>query len=205
MKGRAERAWQVALAALGLAVLAVPPLVVGLSGTASTDVLWTTFRLAALEAFTLVFANIVTGAFRPLFNRIAKPRTVHRLHATTGLTGFSIAVAHGTMAVIYGISGYKTVPVWVGPATLAVLALAILGALARRRMRRTWRWIHRLNYVVFAAALVHGSIVGYDLKGTLFLKICFWVYAVVVVAGLAYRVRASLLPARPQRKPAGSQ
>lgn len=190
--GKARVAKQVGLAALGLVVVVLPPLMIGLSGTASADVLWTTLRLAALEAFTLISANICIGAFRPLFNRVAKPRTMHRLHVTTGLTGFSIALAHGVMALIFGISGYRTVAVWIGPAALAVLALVILSALNRRRLRHTWRWIHRLNYLIFAATLVHGLALGYDLGSSLFLKGCFAVYAAVVAAGLAYRLSGIL-------------
>jgi len=62
---------RLALAAVGLAMLVAPPVVVGMSDTVSADPLWATLRLAALEAFTLISANLVIGAFRPFFNRIA--------------------------------------------------------------------------------------------------------------------------------------
>jgi DMSO/TMAO reductase YedYZ heme-binding membrane subunit len=179
---------QVKAVILALGALAVPPLVIGLSGTASFDALWTTLRLAALEGFTLIFLNIVTGSFRPLFNRVFKARTVQRFHVATGLAGFSIALAHGIMALIYGITGYSATAVWIGPTVLAALILTILTAITRRRLRYVWRWIHRLNYLIFAAVLVHGLILGYDLRGEIFLKVCFGIYAGIVAAGLVYRL-----------------
>jgi DMSO/TMAO reductase YedYZ heme-binding membrane subunit len=185
-RGRAYA--RVGLAALGLAMVVMPPVVVGLSDTVSADALWATLRLAALEAFTLVSANLVIGSFRPLFNRVAKPRMVQRLHVTLDLVAFSLALAHGVMALVVGIAGYVTAPLWVGPAALAILALVIVTALTRRRLRRAWRWIHRLNYLVFIAVLVHGLTIGHDLGNNLFLKICFGVYAAVVVAGFAHRM-----------------
>jgi DMSO/TMAO reductase YedYZ heme-binding membrane subunit len=198
-------ALQAGLVALGLGVVAIPPLVIGLSGTASADVLWTALRLAALEAFTLISASIVLSVFRPLLNRVLKPRTVQRLHMTAGLAGFSLALSHGIMALIFGLSGYSPVPARVGRIVLVVLVVMIATALARRRLRHAWRWIHRLNYLLFAAILVHGLFLGYDLRNGLFLEICFAVYAAVVGAGLAYRLRVSLTATRRHRQPTGGQ
>lgn len=182
---------QVALGALGLGLLAIPVVTVALSGTASADPLWTALRLAALEALTLIFITIVLSTFRPLFNKVVRPRALQQMHQTAALIGFALAVAHGTMAFVFGITGYQQVPVWVGPTVLALLVVTMVSALYRRRLRRSWRWIHRLNYLLFAAVLVHGLVLGYDLGSELWLKIWFGVYAAVVAAGLAYKVAGS--------------
>ena len=171
-------------------MLAIPALAVGLSGTASADATWTALRVAALEAFTLIIANIVMGAFRPFFVRMMKARTAHRLHVVTGIAGFALAVAHGLLAFVFGIAGYRPGLVWVGPAVLVLLAVVIVTALARRRLRRAWRWIHRVNYLLFAVILAHSLILGYDLRSETLLKICFGIYAAAVAAGLGYRVAA---------------
>ena len=147
-------------------------------------------RIAALEAFTLIFLNIVTGSFRPFFNRVFKARSVQRIHVLTGVVGLSLALAHGITALVYGIEFYNAGAVYIGPIMLAVLTVAIAAALMRRRMKNTWRWIHRLNYLVFAAVLGHGLILGYDLKSEVLLKVLFISYAAVVAAGLIYRIRA---------------
>ena len=186
---------QSAAVVLALGALAVPPVLVALSGTAAVDATWTLLRIAALEAFTLIFINIVTGAFRPFFNRVFKARTVQRAHVATGLAGFALALAHGITVLVYGITGYNTSAVYIGPIVLVVLTVAILAALARRRMKSSWRWIHRLNYLVFASVLVHGLILGYDLVNEVLLKVLFIFYAAVVAAGLGYRI-ASVLKAR---------
>ncbi len=188
--GTARLSLQLTAAILTLGALAIPPVLVAFSGTASLDATWTALRIAALEAFTLIFLNIVTGAFRPFFNRVFKAKTVQRVHVATGLAGFSLALAHGVTALVYGITGYKTGVVYIGPVVLVVLTTAIITALTRRRMKSSWRWIHRLNYLVFAAVLVHGLVLGYDLANEVLLKVMFIFYAAVVAAGLVYRVNA---------------
>jgi hypothetical protein len=177
---------------VGLGLLAVPPIVLAVSGSNWTEALWSTLRLAALEAFTLVFIDIVTGSFRPFFVRVYKGRLVQRAHMIIALTGFSVGIAHGVMAFLYGVSGYARAAAWIGPIVLLVLVIVIVTALSRRRLRRSWRWVHRLNYAIFAAVMTHGLILGYDLRNETFLKVWFGLYAAVVAAGLAYRVSTQL-------------
>ena len=193
-EGSGRLALQVLCIILALGVLAVPIIAVTTSGTASLDATWTALRIAALLAFSLIFLNIVTGAFRPFFNRIYKARAVQRFHVSTGLAGFSLALAHGILAFTYGITGYDTGAVYIGPAVLVVLFAAILTALTRRRMRHTWRWIHRLNYVIFAAVFIQAFILGYDLGNEVWLKGLFSLYAAAVAAGLIYRLSPYLRP-----------
>ncbi|MBN1632061.1 MAG: hypothetical protein JW990_20080 [Thermoleophilia bacterium] len=200
LASRSRAAAQLGVMALSLGVIAIPPLAVCLSGNTSADALWTALRLVALEAFSLIFCNIVTGAFRPLLNRVFRGRAVQSCHTFTGATGFGLAIAHGIMVVIFGISGYRVAPLWMGPAILAVLAVVIATAIARRRLRRAWRWIHRLNYVIFAAILAHAMMLGNDLIAQPLLRACLWVYATVVVVGFAYRLILLLVaPRRPLR------
>lgn len=200
LAGRRRAAAQVGLMALSLGVIAIPPLAVGLSGSASADALWAALRLVGLEAFSLIFCNIVIGAFRPLLTRVFKSLALQRCHTSTGVAGFGLAIAHGIMVVTFGISGYRVAPLWMGPTVLVVLAVVIATAMARHRLRRAWRWIHRLNYLVFAAILIHALLLGSDLATEPLLRACFWVYSAVVVLGFAYRLilllRTSQRPAR---------
>jgi len=197
MQGLSKAALRIGLIAAGGGCLVVPPLAVSLSGTASADGLWTGLRLGALWALTLLFANIVTGAFRPWFSTVFRPRSVHRFHQTVGLAGFALALAHGVMTVIFSIAGYPTAPVWLGPVALALLALAIVAALVRAKWRRRWRWIHRLNYLIFFAVVAHGLMLGADLSEEPLLQVWVGVYAAVVLAGLSFRT--ILRPRRPNR------
>lgn len=172
---------------VAVALVAMPAAVVGLSASVSADALWTALRIAGLEAFIVIFASIVTGSFRPFFNRLAKPRLIQRVHTVTGIVGFSLAVAHGVCVVVFGTAGYRLGPLWAGPAALAVLAAAIATALLRPRFKGSWRWVHRLNHAVFFAVLVHGLALGTDVRSSLFLKVWVGICAAVVLAGLAYR------------------
>ena len=173
---------------VGLGLLAIPILAVSMYGAASRDYLWTALRLAALEGFTLIFASIALSAFRPLLVRTINPRSLHRLHVNTGAVGFFLAVAHAIMLLVVGLSGYARAFLWLGVVVLIVLVMAMATAVSRRRLQRTWRWIHRLNYLVFAAVLVHGFRLGSDFAAASWLKAWFLICAAVVVFGLVYRV-----------------
>lgn len=173
-------------------MLVIPPLAVGLSGTASVDALWTALRVAALLAFTMVFMSIVTGGLRPFFARVFRPGSVNRLHQLTGLMGFVIALAHGLMAFAFGVDGYPTAGVWIGASALAILAVAVAAVSARRSLRRSWRRLHQLNYLVFAGVLIHGLSLGSDLRSQPLLTVCFGVYAGVVFAVVLHRFSVSI-------------
>ena len=189
---------------VALGTLVVPPVAILASGTASLDATWTALRIAAVEAFSVIFLNIVTGALRPFFNRVFKARTVQRAHVASGLAGFSLALAHGITALVYGITGYRTGAVFVGPAALGVLCVAIAAAFARRRLSSTWRWIHRLNHLAFAAVFIHGLVLGYDLANEMPLKVLFSAYVAVAASALAYRLFSLGRPLAAQRETEGN-
>ena len=195
---------QTGLLALAAVLVAVPFIAVGLVGFRGNPVAFTVLRLAALEAFTLLFIDIMMGALRPLLTRMVGARLLHRAHESIALLAFALAISHGTLMLLQGISGYLRGAVWVGPSVLALLTVVIVTALARRRLSRVWRWVHRINYLLFAAILVHASNLGYNVRTQSFVKIIFFVYAAGVVAGLAYRIyllvggRLRMTPERPK-------
>ena len=180
---------QAFIGVVGLGLLVVPILAVSLFGTVSSDYLSIALRLTALEGFTLIIGSIALGAFRPLLLRVINPRSLHRLHVSTGVVGFFFAVGHAIMLLIVGLSGYSRAFLWLGVAVLIAMAVAILTAVRRRRLQSSWRWIHRLNYLVFAAVLVHGFRLGSDFAAAPWLKVWFLVYAAVVVCAFVYRLR----------------
>jgi DMSO/TMAO reductase YedYZ heme-binding membrane subunit len=193
MKGFTRRACQAATLAGALAALAVPPLVLAASGTASVSGQWTALRLLALYALTLLFFNVLTGAARPLFNLVFPPRHVYVAHNFTGLAAFILALGHGVLVIIYGLTGYKGIFVALGPAALALLAVTVSAALARKRLKRAWRWLHRLNYLLFLVALVHAWQLGFDLKYStdkIFTQVVVLTYTLLAAAATAYRLSA---------------
>ena len=189
LAGRRRTAWHIGLTIVFAAMVVIPFLVVGLSGTASQDALWTALRMAALEALTLISAGLVIGALRPLLNRVIKGKTLQRFHVSLGVAGFSIAIAHGTMVAVFGLAGYGPRTLLAIPlSVLSVLLLLITSALARRRFRRSWRWVHRLSYGALAAILVHAFRLGSDLRAGVAVKIVFSIYAAAALTGLTYRL-----------------
>lgn len=194
--GKGRKAVQVALITLALTTLAFPPLVVAASGTAGISATWTSLRIAALFALTLVFLNIMTGSLRPLLARAFNAKALFRTHNATGLAGFSLALAHGILVAVYGIwPGFTKL----GPVTIYILALTTLAVLARKSLRKIWRHIHRLNYVVFAVAVIHAFQVGTDLRNGAFLKVTLFVYSALAAAGFVYRLQETIRRRKPAR------
>jgi DMSO/TMAO reductase YedYZ heme-binding membrane subunit len=186
-KGAARRFLQASVVLLALLTFAVPIVTVLISDTASVDTLWTALRASALAAFTVLFWGIVTGSFRSFFVLMFKPRLAHRAHLSIGLVGFSLAAAHGLCAFFFGVAGYRTGVLWMGPIVLSLLAVVIATALMRARLQRWWRWVHRINYLIFAAVVVHGAVLGTDLWSEPMLRAWSIACSAVVVVGLVWR------------------
>ncbi len=78
-----------------------------------------------------------------------------------------------------------------GPVALVLLAVTVSAALARKRLKRVWRWLHRLNYLLFVVALAHAFKLGFDLKygaGKTFTQVVALSYASLAAAAVAIQV-----------------
>ncbi|OFW56106.1 MAG: hypothetical protein A2W01_09625 [Candidatus Solincola sediminis] len=185
--GNARLVFQVVALLIFAGVLAVPVVVVATSESFGASATFTSLRMLSLLAFSLIFISIVTGAFRPFFNRIFKPKTAQRLHVGIGLAGFLLGLSHGLTVTVYGFAGYNAFIISIGPTVLALLVLTMLIAFYRRRFKDSWRWIHRINYLIFGAVFTHAVILGFDVRYGVFLKIIFGIYAGIVVVGSIFR------------------
>jgi DMSO/TMAO reductase YedYZ heme-binding membrane subunit len=178
----------------------VPFIAMGLNGFGVPPTSLITLRTLALVAFTLLFIDVVVGAYRPLFTRVYKARPLQRAHAVVGGTAFVLALVHGILMLNLGIAGYPW-QVKLGFTVLALLFVVIATALNRKRLPLAWRWIHRLNYVLFGLIIGHAFALGYNLATQPFMKVIFLVYAAVAAIGFGYRlfqlVRRLKAPARP--------
>jgi hypothetical protein len=200
LQGPTRKVVQALLITAALGTLVIPPLVVATSGTATLSATWTTLRILALYALTLLFLNIMTGSFRPLLVKVFKPKLLFKLHNTTGLVGFSLAVTHMVLVIVEGL--------WpgllkLGPLTLFILTVTTTAILLRKYLKREWRMIHRLNYVVFIVALFHAFQLGTDLANGGFLTGLLYIYAVLVAAGFIYRLQLTIRM-RARKKPAAA-
>jgi DMSO/TMAO reductase YedYZ heme-binding membrane subunit len=165
---------------------------VSISGGAATVPLFTAVRILGLEAFTLIFVNIVTGAQSRWFYQLFKPRSFRRFHIVCGVLGFLLALAHGVIVLAKRYwSGYNAI--WViGPVALAMLAITIFAGLDRKRLPRIWRRIHQINYLIFVAVFAKAVVIGTDLVSggahADALKVVFIVYVVVAALAVAARI-----------------
>jgi DMSO/TMAO reductase YedYZ heme-binding membrane subunit len=186
------RALRALLVTAFIAMVSLPPVMVAVSGGATQVPLFTALRILGLEAFTLIFVNIVTGASSRWFYRLFKPGPFRRFHIACGALGFLMALAHGVIVVSKRYwSGYNALWV-VGPVTLALLALTVYAALDRKRLKQIWRRIHQINYLIFVAVFVKALIIGSDLTAgqidAVVLKVTFILYAAVATLVTAVRI-----------------
>jgi sulfoxide reductase heme-binding subunit YedZ len=144
--------------------------------------LWYAARVAALAAFFVLSASLITGtALRTaLLAPVARNRAVLELH--TFLTWFWVPLvgvhigallldgtAHiGPLDTLLPFNvGYARVAIGLG--TIGFLLLLLVGvtsAFRRRMSPRLWRWIHRLGYPMFVLFLVHAQLAGSDFSRT---------------------------------------
>jgi predicted ferric reductase len=200
LQGTGRRLAQSLVILFALGTLIVPPLVVATSGTATYSATWTALRILALYALTVLFINIMTGSFRPLLVKVFKPKLLFKVHNTTGLVGFSLAVAHMVLVIVEGLwPGFRNL----GPLALFVLTFTTTAILLRKHLKRSWRMIHRLNYVVFIVALIHAFKLGIDLQGGGFLSGVLFFYAALVAAGFVYRLQLTIRT-RLKKKPSAA-
>ena len=163
--------------------------------------LWYAARVAALAAFAVLSASLVTGtALRTsLLAPLARNRAVLELHTFLSwlwvpLVGIHIAalLLDGTaqIGLVDTVVPFRVdyAPVAVGLGTIGFLLLLLVGvtsAFRRRLGPRSWRWIHRLSYPMFGLFLLHAQLAGSDFSRT-FISMAGWATlgAVIMLTGL---------------------
>lgn len=145
-------------------------------------VLWEAARAAALAAFAVLSASLLTGmALRTaLLAPVACNRAVLALHGFLSWFWVPLVAVHVTAIILDGTSRvsaidavvpfrapYAQVPIGLGTVGLLLLVLVgVTSALRRRMSPRIWRWVHRLSYPMFGVFLVHAQLAGSDFSRT---------------------------------------
>jgi sulfoxide reductase heme-binding subunit YedZ len=144
-------------------------------------VLWYAARAAALAAFFVVAASLLTGmAIRTAYLApVARNRAVLAVHGFLAWFWVPLVVVHVTALVLDATSRITPLDVLVpfrvnegagsqlaiGLGTVGLLMLVLIAATSalRRFMRPSvWRWIHRLTYPMFGIFLIHAQLAGTD-------------------------------------------
>jgi hypothetical protein len=174
-------------------MLAVPPIIVTFSPGGWSSWLSASVRLTAMYAFTLIFMDIMIGALLPYFYVLFKARGEYLIHVGVGSLGFLLALTHGLIVLTQRYyRGFGAA--WViGPAMLILLVFTVWVAFDRVRLKSFWRYIHQINYLIFAAAFVKAVLIGTDLKGSgaadQAVMVLFSVYVGLATLALVARVR----------------
>lgn len=175
----------------------------------SSPTTWYLARAGGVVAYVLITAAVVAGvalagrARVPGFPRFA----VEDLHRFLGLLAGVFVTAHVAgilvdrtvpfslgQALVPFTASYR--PLWTGSGVVAMellVALAVTNRLRRRMPYRLWRAVHMLNYLVWAAATVHGVMSGSDRDQPWL--IALYVLAATAVAGAAATRAATRLAA----------
>jgi len=165
------------------------------------QLLWLTSRAAALTAFFLLAAALITGqALRSaLFDGAVRNRDLSGLHRFLTVCWVPFVLIHVlamTLDAVGRISpidvvvpfrvSYAVLPVGLG--TLGfdlLLAVTVTSYLRRRLDPMLWRWLHRLSYLMFGVFALHALLAGTDFARPLVLAPAAGVIAFIAIVSLA--------------------
>ena len=164
---------------------------------------WYATRSTALLSYLALSASTIYGLLlsTKLLDRVTHRPISFTLHQDLAGIGLALALVHAAVLMIDRAVPFTPVevvvpfagpyrPLWVGMGQLAMglALLVLLSFYVRKRIgTRAWRAIHRLSFVAFAGATVHGLMAGSDSSAG-------WAYAgyltltVIVVFLTTYRV-----------------
>jgi len=161
---------------------------------------WLLARASGLTAYALLTATVLMGL--TVKSRIVKPAAAVDLHRFVALVALGMLGLHGVSLaldrtvhigpaalVVPGLSPYRPVAVALGVVALELAALLVLTFPLRRRIGiQAWRRLHKLAYVAFVAATVHGLAAGTD-------SARHWVFALYLsaVAAVTFATAARVL------------
>jgi methionine sulfoxide reductase heme-binding subunit len=165
------------------------------------QLLWLTSRAAALTAFFVLAAALITGqAMRSaMFEGAMRNRDLSSLHRFLTLCWVPFVGLHVlamTLDAVARISpldlvipfrvSYAAVPVGLGTIGFDLLLVVSITSYLRRQIDPTaWRWLHRLSYVMFAVFALHALLAGTDFARTLVLAPAAGVVAFIAIVSLA--------------------
>lgn len=157
------------------------------------------FPLVGLYAFSLVWLQVMIGSNRRWLARLWPG--IIRYHRVEGVFAFLFAQAHPILLISgIGFSDYirdafvspeRVLFAWLGRIALLLLTVTVATALLSRLqwLKRRWRVIHYLNYVVFVLVWIHSWVLGSDVQTT-GLRWVWLFYGLTFVASVIGRIFA---------------
>ena len=176
----------------------------------TSETLWYANRATGAVCLVLCTVVVLLGIAVRLRARVpGLPRFgTMSLHRTLSLSATAFLALHVAAAIVDGYVGITFVdavipfvsdyrPRWLGLGTVALdllLAVVVTSLLRARLGHRTWRAVHRLAYVSWPVALVHGIGIGTDTGAdwmTWLTVACVATVTAAFAARLAHAARAA--------------
>ncbi|HEX9096728.1 MAG TPA: hypothetical protein VF990_11580 [Candidatus Dormibacteraeota bacterium] len=165
------------------------------------QLLWMTSRAAALSAFFVLAATLVTGqALRSaMFEGAVRNRDLSNLHRYLTACWVPLVALHLVAMTFDAVArigpldllipfrvSYAALPIGLGTIGFDLLLIVtITGYLRGHLDPAAWRWLHRLSYVMFAVFVLHALLAGTDVARPIVLAPAAAVVAFVAISSLA--------------------
>lgn len=155
------------------------------------------FPLVGLYAFTFVWFQLMIGSSMDRLRNVFP--WIEKYHRTEGVFVLLFALAHplllliGVGSTVYFQRSYiapQLVPyLWLGYVQLFLICLTAGTALLRKTpfVKKYWRAIHYLNYLVFVSVWIHSWFLGTDVRSTN-LRYLWIFFALTALASTLWRI-----------------
>jgi DMSO/TMAO reductase YedYZ heme-binding membrane subunit len=165
------------------------------------QLLWLASRAAALTAFFVLAAALLTGqALRnAMFEGLVRNRDLSALHRLLTLCWVPFVGLHVLAMTLDAVARitpldlvipfrvrYAALPIGLGTIGFDLLLIVtVTGYLRARLDPAAWRWLHRLSYVMFGIFVLHALLAGTDFARPVVLAPAAGVVAFIAITSLA--------------------
>ena len=163
------------------------------------QMVWIVARSTGVASLVALSLSLLTGmAMRPKsLTWLSTNRAVSELHSYSTALWLPLGIAHVIAILIDPYAGlrlldllipfqvsYGAFAIGLGTISVELLVVVVVAALMRKQLSRgRWLAFHRLSYLAFAAAFLHGVLSGTDLAYPWLMGIAWLVAAVLAIAG----------------------
>jgi len=129
-------------------------------------------RLGALFGFTALFIATTMAPFMvQLYKIFGKPFI--KLHHLYSIMGLILITLHPTVFALSVLDITVFIPVfypWIdfwrlaGRPALILIYIAVLAAILRKKISKSWKFFHILNYIALFFGYIHGLLIGTDFQ-----------------------------------------
>ncbi len=171
-----------------------------LSTLVAGETIWIVARSTGAASLIALSLSLLTGvALRPkILSWLLTNRAVSELHSYATVLWLPLGVAHvlallfdpyakvGLLDLVIPFAmPYGTLAIGLGTISLQLLIVVLVAAWSRTRLSRgQWLAFHRLSYVAFAAAFLHGILSGTDLAYPWLAGVAWVMAAILTVASV---------------------